>query len=99
MRRSIIVGTVFLMSQVAVAGNGAPRGAHFNLNIIGTGPKNGEMNSNGHVIFVPLTGSTKILLSEGPFGVLDANGTDGSASFQLPNPDPANSGTTAYSVY
>src|SRR5437868_13615131 len=54
---------------------------------------------SGNVIFVPLTGSTKILLSEGPFAVLDGNGTDGSAAFQLPNPDPTNSGTTTYSVW
>jgi hypothetical protein len=31
--------------------------------------------------------------------VLDANGTDGSAAFQLPNPDPDNDGTTTYSVF
>src|SRR5258708_31762064 len=55
--------------------------------------------SNGHVIFVPLDGTTKILLSPGDFQVLDAIGTDGSASFQLPNPDSANTGTTQYSVY
>lgn len=35
------------------------------------------------VIFVPLTGSTKILLSEGPFDVLDKNGTDGVARRRL----------------
>jgi len=46
---------------------------------------------------------TKILLQESPEGesyaVLDANGTDGVASFQLPNPDPDMNGVTAYSVY
>jgi hypothetical protein len=83
-------------------GNGAPSGSHYSLNIIGV-PKNksAEMSGNqGHRIFVPLEGSTKILLSEGnDFVVLDANGTDGPASFQLPNPDPDNDGTTAYSVF
>ena len=79
-------------------GNGAPKGAHYNLNIIGV-PKGKTMSSgSGNVIFVPETGSTKILLSEGPFDVLDKNGTDGSAAFQLPNPDPENDGTTTYSV-
>lgn len=39
------------------------------------------------------------MLSEGDFQVLDFNGTDGSAAFQLPNPDPTNSGTTTYSVW
>jgi hypothetical protein len=48
---------------------------------------------------VPLAGSTKINLKEGAFQVLDANGTDGSAAFQLPNPDPDNDGTTTYSVF
>jgi hypothetical protein len=80
-------------------GNGAPSGPHYNLNIIGV-PKNKNMsNGSGNVIFVPETGSTKIMLSEGPFDVLDKNGTDGSAAFQLPNPDPTNSGTTTYSVF
>ena len=55
--------------------------------------------SNGHVIFVSLSGNTKIDLSVGDFQVLDANGTDGTAAFQLPNPDPDLNGVTAYSVY
>jgi hypothetical protein len=80
-------------------GNGAPSGAHYNLNIIGVPQGKTMSNDGGNVIFVPLTGSTKILLSEGSFDVLDKNGTDGSAAFQLPNPDPDNTGTTTYSVY
>jgi len=81
-------------------GSGSPSGSHYNLNIIGTGSKSPDLTGgDGHRIFVPLTGSTKIMLSEGDFAVLDANGTDGSASFQLPNPDPDNDGTTTYSVY
>ena len=82
-------------------GNGAPSGAHYNLNIIGVPKgKTADMTgSSGRRIFVPLGGSTKILLAEGDFLVLDANGTDGSASFQLPNPDPDNDGITQYSVY
>ena len=82
-------------------GNGAPSGPHYDLNIIGVPKgKTADMTGdNGHRIFVPLDGTTKILLSPGDFQVLDANGTDGSAAFQLPNPDPTNSGTTQYSVY
>lgn len=81
-------------------GSGSPSGAHYNLNIIGTSTKNANLTGGaGQRIFVPLSGSTKILLSEGDFAVLDANGTDGSASFSLPNPDPQNDGTTTYSVY
>ena len=91
---------------VSQTGNGAPSGAHYNLNIIGVKKdKSPNMTGgDGHRIFVPLgrTGevaSTKINLIEGDFAVLDANGTDGSASFQLPNPDPDGDGTTVYSVY
>jgi len=89
-------------ADTAVTGNGAPSGPHYNLNIIGV-PKNktADMtNNDGHRIFVPLSGIAKILLGPGDdFAVLDANGTDGSASFQLPNPDPTNSGETKYSVW
>jgi hypothetical protein len=82
-------------------GNDAPSGTHYSLNIIGVPKgKSATMTSPGHRIFVSLTGSTKIMLNQGSeFVVLDGNGTDGTASFQLPNPDPTNSGTTAYSVY
>lgn len=87
-------------------GNGAPNGGHYNLNIIGvTNDKSADFGGgNGGRIFVPLGSrdeckSTQILLSEGPFDVIDANGTDGSAAFQLPNPDPENDGVTSYSVF
>jgi hypothetical protein len=69
-------------------GNGAPSGSHYNLNIIGMDKgKNVDMTGNdGHRIFVALNGRTDISLTEGDFQVLDANGTDGSAAIQLPNP-------------
>jgi hypothetical protein len=90
----------------ATTGNGAPSGAHYNLNIIGV-PKDKSPNfdgGSGRRIFVDLgkTGAvanTRINLIEGDFAVLDANGTDGTAAFSLPNPDPDGDGTTAYSVY
>jgi hypothetical protein len=81
-------------------GNGAPSGAHFNLNIIGV-PKDKSPSfsgDNGGRIFVDLVGSTKIDLTEGSYQVLDANGTDGRAQFQLPNPDNG-TGQLAYSVW
>jgi hypothetical protein len=85
------------------ADNGAPSGAHYNLNIIGVPKgKTATMTGNsGHRIFVPLEGKAKINLAEGStFQVLDANGTDGNgASFQLPNPDVDGDGVTSYSVY
>lgn len=93
-------GPVSDQGNGAVTGSGAPNGAHFDLNWIGvTNPKDVSNTSSGHVIFVPLQGSTKILLSEGDFAVLDSNATDGSGAFQLPNPDPNNTGTTTYSVW
>ena len=91
---------------VATTGNGAPSGPHYNLNIIGV-PKDKSPDfdgGSGRRIFVDLgkTGAaanTRINLIEGDFAVLDANGTDGTAAFQLPNPDPDGDGTTSYSVY
>ena len=77
-------------------GNGAPSGPHYNLNIIGVSHnKSPNMDAaSGNVIFVALGSkdadvSTKILLSQaaiGVFAVLDKNGTDGEASFELPAP-------------
>ena len=91
---------------VRETGNGAPSGAHYTLNIIGVAKDKSPdfSGGNGHRIFVDLgkTGlaaNTRINLTEGDFAVIDANGTDGTAAFQLPNPDPDGDGTTAYSVY
>jgi hypothetical protein len=83
-------------------GNGAPSGAHYGLNIIGMSKdKTADMtNTNGQSMFVPLDGTCKINLTEGPFDVIDRNGTDANgATFQLPNPDPENDGITVYSVF
>jgi hypothetical protein len=103
----IMTGAALLAAGLGIAvsasaDNGAPSGTHYNLNIIGVPKgKTADMSgNNGHRIFMPLSGISKILLIEGStFEVLDANGTDGSASFQLPNPDPLNTGITLYSVY
>lgn len=66
-------------------------GGHaYQLNIIGVPKdKTADMDgNNGHRIFVKLWGKTAINLTEGPFGVLDANGTDNDgALFALPDPD------------
>lgn len=88
------------LAGTGTTGNGGPSGPHYNLNIIGTSDKSAEMtDSNRHVIFVKLQGQTKINLTEGDFRVLDGNGTDGTAAFQLPDPDSDGNGITAYSVY
>ncbi|MEO6094788.1 MAG: hypothetical protein ABIW76_03575 [Fibrobacteria bacterium] len=89
-------------SHNALTANGTKlSGSHYSLNLIGVSKgKTADMTGdNGRRIFVNLFGKTQIQLSEGTFQVLDANGTDGSAKFQLPNPDPENDGYTAYSVW
>jgi hypothetical protein len=88
--------------SVSETGNGAPSGAHYNLNIIGVPrDKSADMSQGGgHVIFVGLGDAnnkrkTKILLSAGDeFLVTDKNGTDGRAGFQLPTDV-----STTFSVY
>ena len=108
MRRALVALSMLALSLALVSvvsagtGNGAPSGAHYNLNLIGVPSgktATDTSNSNGRRIFVPLSGRSRILLTEGPFDVLDYNGTDGEASFQLPNPDPDLDGVTDYSVY
>lgn len=88
-------------ADATVVGNGSLSGAHYQMNIIGVpkGKTASMTGNNGGRIFVPIGGTCKILLSEGSFGVLDANGTDGIAKFQLPNPDPDNDGITNYSIF
>jgi hypothetical protein len=105
---------LFSLAGTALAATGAPNGLHYSLNIIGVqNPKTADMDgSNGHVIFVPLSDPSKIELQEAPkgesFAVLDANATDGSATFQLPDPgldpyvvgDPGDADTISdYSVF
>ncbi len=107
MKAKALIGSILALSMAmplvsGATGTGAPSGAHYNLNIIGV-PKNKTADmtgDNGRRIFVKLWGTdTKILLTEGDFQVLDANGTDGTAKFQLPNPDVDGDGITSYSVY
>lgn len=103
LRQIAVAMAMVFASSVAVAGNGneAPSGAHYNLNIIGVqkGKTVDMTGSSGHRIFVPLWGNTKILLTEGDFAVLDANGTDGTAAFQLPAADANCDGNSDYSVF
>jgi hypothetical protein len=80
-------------------GSGAPSGSHFNLNLIGVDNPKSATKAGGSVIFVPLTGSCQIGLAQGDFSVIDGNCTDGTANFQLPNPDPDGDGVTSYSVF
>ena len=117
MKKFIVITTIAALTlaitpAVLATGNGAPSGAHYNLNIIGVkNPKTTEMDgSNGHVIFVALDGKSKINLQEGDdYAVLDANATDSNgALLQLPDPgldpylvgDPGDADTVSdYSVF
>jgi hypothetical protein len=85
-----LVLTLAFSASAHATGNGAPSGYHYNLNIICVPKgKTADMTgTQGHTIFVLCEGTPKINLIEGAdFGVLDRNGTDGSASFRLPPSD------------
>jgi len=81
-------GLLALVSSAAAFaqnGNGAPGGAHYELNLIGvTYGKNPPLTgSNRHTIFVPLDTAqddpvpgTDIWLTQGPFAVCDGNAFD-----------------------
>jgi len=90
----ILIAMMVLSVGIAFAydttGNGSPKAKKaYSLNIIGVAKdKTADMDNNsGHRIFVSLKGKSKIELIKGDeFAVLDADGTDGPAQFQLPNP-------------
>ncbi|MHC4145912.1 MAG: hypothetical protein ACYSWW_16415 [Planctomycetota bacterium] len=99
-----VLMVVGMVVETAIAGNGAPSGAHYNLNLIGMKKQKNENIGcgEGHRIFVKLgepkknggvpAQTTRIYLTEAPddetFAVLDCDGTDGEAAFMLPNPAP-----------
>ncbi|UCC97073.1 MAG: hypothetical protein JSW66_14650 [Phycisphaerales bacterium] len=101
MKKTVIASLIVVMVLsivVVFAGNGAPKGAHFNLNIIGVKHEKNVDKNGGHVIFVPLdtskhtsrtglAGKVDILLvptDDGTFAVLDGNATDGEGAFAMP---------------
>ncbi len=96
---ALVLAAIITMPAFALAattGNGAINGPHFTLNLLGKDWDNGDFSETllnpvvkedeGHRIFVKLDGKTRIMLSEGDFGVVDADGTDGKAAFSLPAP-------------
>ncbi len=105
-----VLAVAMVLSMVpatAASGNGAPNGAHYNLNIIGV-PKDKKVDmTSGGRIFVPLYGQSYIWLKCGEtFQVLDANGCDKTgATLQLPDPylgvyDPTTlSANAQYRIY
>lgn len=82
----------------ALTGNGGPSGPHYNLNLIGVPQDKTADITSGNRIFLYYEGHTNILLRKGDYQVIDGNGTDGTASFQLPDP-AGDSGQLAYSVW
>ncbi|MFT5769401.1 MAG: hypothetical protein ACI9H8_001368 [Lysobacterales bacterium] len=70
MKRLFLMIVSVCFSMAALAGNGAPKGAHYNLNIIGVenAKKANMTGSNRHVIFMPLTTSSKGIRSKDPAG-------------------------------
>jgi hypothetical protein len=99
MKKSIIVAIgalvvcSLLLSSGAFAGVGnndkngfQVNGKHYNLNIIGV-DKHGEVgDSMGHTMFVKLDGKTRIYMTQdtdGEFKVVDRNGLDGNAEFNI----------------
>jgi len=107
---SAVTGAVVLAlgasSAMAAAPNKELGNQEYQLNIIGMDSKltqklKNQYQDNGRRMFVSLSGKTTINLSAstGGFNVLDADGTDGVASFEMPNPDPDGDGTTVYQVW
>jgi hypothetical protein len=96
-----LAASLFTGTTLAGNGNNAPSGAHYNLNVIGMDRDQGNPNpnGNGHRIFVKLWGNTRIMLTEGDFGVIDYNGLDGEATFSLPAADADCDGSSDYSAY
>jgi hypothetical protein len=101
MKKTVIASLIVVMVLslvVAFAGNGAPSGPHFNLNIIGVQHDKDITKDSGHVIFVPLdtsghtsrtglAGKVDILLQptdDGTFAVIDGDATDGEGTFAMP---------------
>jgi hypothetical protein len=90
-----IACATLLSPRVDATGNGAPSGAHYNLNLIGVDKAMSGDQNGGNVIFVWKNGTSNIYLTPGPsFAVLDNNATDkNGGAFQLP---PPTSGTTSF---
>jgi hypothetical protein len=82
-----------------LAPNGAASGEHFDLTLVGTSTASKPNVVTGGRVVVSLDGSTHIGLAEGEFAVLDGDGTDGAAQFQLPASSSNGDGVANYSVF
>lgn len=93
----LLVAAAFVLPGVAAAagqetGNGAISGKHYNLNLISVKKTDQLPNdaNSGNRIFVNFEGRSKIYLIpnlDGIFNVIDADATDGRASYTLPAPE------------
>jgi hypothetical protein len=88
--KSLIIAVVVLSLTAAYAfagvGNDMPSGPHYNLNIIGSKYEKDVGQSMGHTLFVKLNGKTRIYMTQatdGQFVVVDRDGTDGAAEFNI----------------
>ena len=91
---ALVVAGLFL-SSVVLAGNGVGNndkngfqvnGKHYNLNIIGKDKHADVGDSSGHTMFVRENGKTRIYMTQndsGVFDVVDRNGLDGRAEFNI----------------
>src|SRR5215470_291889 len=95
---TVLTGLALTTTAFAGGGNGAPSGAHFNLNLVGLKKGGSESTSaNGQVIFVPLQGKCIIDLTEGTdFSVIPPNNCieQTHVAFELPPPTTSTSATT-----
>lgn len=86
----VVAGLLLTSAVFAFGGNNKDgfkvNGEHYNLNIIGK-DKHAEVgDSSGHTMFVKLDGHTKIIMTQnesGVFDVVDRDGTDGRAEFNI----------------
>lgn len=86
----LCVAMIVMFTFAVSANNGAPSGAHFNLNLISVQHEKNMVDSyGGRVIFVLENDDVEITMTktkEFNFMVLDKDGTDGFAEFQIPVP-------------
>ena len=90
-RLSIVIGLLiivgFCFPAVSAVSPFQVNGAHYNLNIIGVPSQTKDVgDSMGHTLFVKLSGKTKIIMTQdegGVFQVVDRNGLDGQAQFNI----------------
>ena len=85
------------------ASTGFPTGTtlyKFNLLGVPKGKTPSMTGDQGKRMFVPLWGTAKIYLQQGPFDIIDANATDlNGGTFQLPDPQLNDTEYTWYGVY